>query len=101
LTLVALMTLFMERTVRIDMHRASFYAWVAGCVPLALATAARGSGHRWGATLTAAVYSLFSLALLWLLPLCPAEPKLGPVFLRVTHLVPPDFPLLVIVPAAA
>jgi hypothetical protein len=83
------------------MHRAPFYAWVSGAVPLVLAVVARGSGHRWGATITAAIYSGFLLALLWLMPLVPAEPKLGPVFLRVTHLVPPDFPLLLIIPAAA
>jgi hypothetical protein len=36
---------------------------------------------------------------MWLLPLVPAEPKLGPVYQKITHLVPPDFPLLLIVPA--
>lgn len=35
----------------------------------------------------------------WLLPLFPAEPKLGPVYHKVTHLVPLSFPLLLIVPA--
>ena len=34
-----------------------------------------------------------------ILPLFPAEPKLGPVYQQVTHFVPPDFPLLFIVPA--
>ena len=33
------------------------------------------------------------------MPLFPAQPKLGPVYQHVTHLVPPDFPLLLIVPA--
>src|SRR5262249_28124922 len=31
----------------------------------------------------------------------PAEPKLGPVLHPVTHLIPPEFPLLLIVPAIA
>jgi len=31
----------------------------------------------------------------------PAEPKLGPVYQHVTHFVPPEFPLLLIVPALA
>jgi hypothetical protein len=35
----------------------------------------------------------------WLLPLIPAQPKLGPVYHQVTHLVPLSFPLLLIVPA--
>ena len=34
-----------------------------------------------------------------ILPLFPAEPKLGPVYQHVTHFVPPEFPLLLIVPA--
>jgi hypothetical protein len=33
------------------------------------------------------------------LPLFPAEPKLGPVYQHITHLVPLHFPLLLIVPA--
>ncbi len=36
---------------------------------------------------------------MWILQLIPAEPKLGPVYQKITHLVPPDFPLLMIVPA--
>jgi hypothetical protein len=34
-----------------------------------------------------------------ILQLVPAVPKLGPVYQNITHLVPPDFPLLLIVPA--
>ena len=35
------------------------------------------------------------------LPLFPAQPKLGPVFNPVTHLVPAKFPILIFVPALA
>jgi hypothetical protein len=36
---------------------------------------------------------------LWILPLFPAEPKLGPVFREITHFIPPGgFPLLVTPP---
>jgi len=98
---VALMTLFMERTVRPFMHGAPFYRIVAAIAPLLFAAVARGSGHRWGATIAAGFYSLFLLALLWILPLVPAEPKLGPVLVQVKSLVPPEFPLLLIVPALA
>jgi hypothetical protein len=49
----------------------------------------------------AAVYTAFGLAFLWILPLVPAEPKLGPVYRQVTHLIPWEFPLLIIVPALA
>ena len=47
----------------------------------------------------AGVYSAFALAFLWILPLFPAEPKLGPVLHPVTHFIPWEFPLLLIVPA--
>jgi hypothetical protein len=33
------------------------------------------------------------------MPLFPAEPKLGPVYHRVTHFIPAPFPILLIVPA--
>jgi hypothetical protein len=36
---------------------------------------------------------------LWILPLFPAQPKLGPVMSPVTHFIPNEFPVLVIVPA--
>jgi hypothetical protein len=69
--------------------------------PVVLAVGARSSGSRWGATAVAGVYSVFVLLMSWILPLFPAEPKLGPVYFQVTHFVPPEFPLLLIVPAIA
>ena len=57
------------------------------------------TGRRWAATSVAVVYSVFLLALLWTFPLVPAQPKLGPVLVPVTSLVPPEFPLLLL-PAA-
>ena len=33
---------------------------------------------------------------MWILPLFPAVPKLGPVYQQVTHFVPPEFPLLIV-----
>jgi len=42
-----------------------------------------------------------TLGFLWLLPLFHAEPKLGPVYRQVTHFIPWEFPLLIIVPAIA
>jgi len=95
------LVMFMEHTVRPFMHGAPFYRIVAAIVPLLFAAVARGSGHRWGATIAAGFYSVFLLALLWILPLFPAEPKLGPVTVAVKSLVPPEFPLLLIVPALA
>jgi len=39
--------------------------------------------------------------MIWLLQLFPATPKLAPVFNPVTRMVPPPFPLLLVVPALA
>jgi ABC-type Fe3+-siderophore transport system permease subunit len=41
------------------------------------------------------------MSLVWILPLFPAEPKLGPVYTQVTHFIPPEFPLLLVIPALA
>lgn len=46
-------------------------------------------------------YTAFWLGMLWILPLFPAQPKLGPVYQHVTHFIPMPFPLLLIVPALA
>ena len=83
------------------MHRRAFYRVVAMVVPLVLAGVARGSGYRWAATAVAGVYSAFLLLMGWILPLFPAQPKLGPVYQQVTQFVPPEFPMLLIVPALA
>ncbi|HXJ21139.1 MAG TPA: hypothetical protein VMT03_12985 [Polyangia bacterium] len=96
---VGLMTLFMEKTVRPFMHLGSFYFIVGLIVPLLLAAVQGATGRRWAGSWTALFYSLFLLALLWTFPLVPAQPKLGPVLVPVTSLVPPEFPLLLL-PAA-
>jgi uncharacterized membrane protein len=49
----------------------------------------------------AAVYLLVVCAMVWILPLFPAQPKLAPIYNPVTHMVPPPFPLLLIFPACA
>jgi len=88
-----------EHTFRFYMHGALFYVVVMFIAPLWLAAVSAASKHPWAATITMGVYTAMHLAFTWLLPLSPAEPKLGPVYQKVTHLVPPDFPLLLIVSA--
>ena len=101
LMLLSLATVQLELTVRSYMHTAHFYLVVALSAPLLFAGISRGSGYRWAATAVACTYTLIMLGLVWILPLFPAEPKLGPVYQNVTHFVPPEFPLLLIVPALA
>lgn len=98
---VLLMILLMEFTGRPQLHLASTYQKVAVAIPVILAGVARASGIRWAATITAGIYTLFLMACVWILPLFPAEPKLGPVYYPTTFFVPPDFPLLLIAPALA
>jgi hypothetical protein len=84
---------------RSAMHSALFYVIVAIGTPLILTAVAVASRHRWACTIMAGVYTAFAVAFLWILPLVPAEPKLGPVYRQVTHLIPWEFPLLLLVPA--
>jgi hypothetical protein len=99
--LVAWMTFEMEFTWRAAMHSATFYRVVAMAAPVALVGLGRAAGAKWGATAVAGVYSAMLLAFLWIFPLVPATPKLGPVYYPVTHLIPEGFPLLLLFPAIA
>ena len=89
----------LESISRADQHNARFYIVVFIGTPAILAALSIASERKWASTIITAVYSAFALAFLWLLPLFPAEPKLGPVFREVTHFIPWEFPLLLIVPA--
>ena len=99
--LVILTILIMEYTSYVTMHQARTYRIISMFIPLVLAGVARASERRWAATTLAGFYTLFQVGLVWILPLFPAEPKLGPVFQKVTHFIPPEFPALLIVPAIA
>jgi hypothetical protein len=68
-------------------------------VPIWMAAVVRVSKHPWDATLMTGLYTCIHLLFTWSFQLVPAEPKLGPVYQKVTHLVPPEFPLLLLVPA--
>jgi hypothetical protein len=82
-----------------QMHTAIFYRVVGMIGPLVLIGIARASGHRWAATIVAASYTVLWAAAVWVFPWFPAEAKLGPVFTPETHMVPLNFPLLLLVPA--
>jgi hypothetical protein len=49
----------------------------------------------------AGIHFVLWLLALWLVPLVPAQAKLGPVYTKITHLVPLEFPLLLFAGAAA
>ncbi len=81
------------------MRGSMFYQITGGLFPLLLLAVARASRLRWPATTTAAVYMGISVVMIWILQLFPAVPKLAPIYNPVTHMVPMDFPLLLIIPA--
>jgi hypothetical protein len=81
------------------MHSGLFYRVGATYYPLVLLTTARANTLRWPATKAATVYMLVTLALMWTLQIFPAEPKLGPIYQRITHMVTMDFPALLVIPA--
>lgn len=98
---VCIMILIFEYTLRLYMHSGFFYRVVAIAIPGVLAAVARASGRRWAASVVIGIYTLFLIGCVWILPLFPAAPKLGPVYQHVTHFIPPEFPLLLIAPALA
>ena len=91
----------LESTPMEFMHNSSFYRAVASSFPVAMIAITVVSKKRWPATTMAAIYTALFLAGLWLFPLFPAAPKLGPVYQHITHMVPLWFPVLVIAPAFA
>ncbi|MGC2743699.1 MAG: hypothetical protein WA672_10955 [Candidatus Angelobacter sp.] len=82
-----------------NMHTAACYLVTGFFVPPILVAGGWGAVHKWGCTIAAAIYTFMGLGFEWLLPLIPAQPKLGPVYHTVTHLIPMRFPLLLIIPA--
>jgi hypothetical protein len=98
ITVLAL-TVVWESTYRVLMHSALCYRAVAVVAPVVLAGFAKISDHRWARTIVAGIYTTYLMVMLWIFPLFPATPKLGPVYQRITHFVPLEFPLLLIVPA--
>ena len=84
-----------------SMHNAQYYQVAAFGVLLFLVAAARASRLAWPATATAAVYMAVTLAMLWILELFPATARLAPIYRPITHMVPPPFPMLLVIPALA
>jgi hypothetical protein len=81
------------------MHGSKFYAVTAWAIPLFLVGLSRASRLKWPATTITAIYSAITLVMMWILQLFDATPKLAPIYNPVTHMIPPAFPLLIIVPA--
>jgi hypothetical protein len=101
LAVVGQMFFVQEYTWDVKLHQAAPYIAMGFGLPVILAALSWASRSRWAATSMAAVYTVFLIAEILILPLFPAQPKLGPVFNPVTHMIPAKFPILIIVPALA
>ncbi len=101
LTVGGQMFFLQEYTWDVGLHQAIAYVAMAIAVPVVLAMISEASRFRWAATTAAALYMAFIIGEILIFPLISAEPKLGPVYNPVTHLVPAKFPILLIVPALA
>jgi hypothetical protein len=93
--------LALESTPVAFMHSAGFYRAMASTFPIVLIALSLVSKSNWPATTMAAIYTAGFLACLWIFPLFPAEPKLGPVYQHITHMIPLWFPTLLMAPAFA
>ncbi len=101
LAVVTMGTFIMEYTFRVNMHSAVYYRAVALAIPFFLLAVSGSAGVRWSTTKVAAVYMVFWQVMNVVLPLFPAEPKLGPIYHQVTHFVPSAFPMLLVIPGVA
>jgi hypothetical protein len=82
-------------------HSASFYKLACATYPFVLVALARAGRLRWAAAAGALFYMAIFCAAVWVLPLVPGQPQVGPIYNPMDHLMPPPFPLLLIVPALA
>ncbi len=99
LVLLAVMFFCTEYIRDVLLHSSIPYFAVGIGVPFCFAATWKASHHRWALTCITAIYTAVTIGFILILPLFPAQPKLGPVYQPVTHFVPPEFPLLLIVPA--
>lgn len=101
LTVGGQMFFLQEYTSEIRLHGVAAYAAMGMAIPVVFALISAASRFRWAATTVASLYMATVLLEILILPLAPAQPRLGPVFYPVTHLVPAKFPILLVVPALA
>ncbi|NIJ53510.1 hypothetical protein [Dyadobacter arcticus] len=94
-------TLLSEELGRMSAHRSSFYVYGGAAFPILLMATGKAAAQKWTITAVAGVYTVLMLATLWIIPLFPAEPKLGPILNHISHYQGFQFPLLLIIPAIA
>ncbi len=88
-----------ETTFPNHQHGSLFYLACSAMIPMRLVATGWAGKCSWPATRVAAVYMMVVCGMVWILPLFPGQPMLAPIYNPVTHMVPPAFPLLLIIPA--
>ena len=100
--LLAMSTIIVtEKSYPNQQRGALFYQVSCAIYPIYLVAAARAAKVRWAATGAALVYMAIMLAMIWILPLFRAQPLLAPIYNPVDRMVPPVFPLLLVIPGIA
>ncbi len=78
-------------------HGNTFFIVSGVMFPIVLVGLARAARGPWGATTAAGVYMGVTMIMIWILQLFPAQPMLAPILRQVDRMVPPPFPLLLVV----
>ncbi|GAB3171443.1 hypothetical protein [Telluribacter humicola] len=94
-------TLLSEQMDKWNSHHSSYYQFACAAFPIFLLAFGRAIPNRWTITASTGVYTAMLCLTLWIIPLFPAEPKLGPILYHIDHYQGFAFPLLLIVPALA
>jgi hypothetical protein len=97
--LITAMIVLMEYTGRVLLHTSLPYLLVSAILPILLAIGSKATRIPFAATFIAGIYTVFLVGFIIVLPLFPAEPKLGPVYQHVAQFIPPEFPMLIVIPA--
>lgn len=92
-------TLLSEEIDKRDSHSALYYQISAFAFPIFLLAFGRAFPTKWTITAVSAVYMGILMLTLWIIPLFPAEPKLGPILNHIDHYQGFKFPMLFIIPA--
>lgn len=93
--------LISEELDRMVSHTSTYYQIAAFAFPVFLAAFGRAFPGKWTITAVTGVYTLMLLLTLWIIPLFPAEPKLGPIMHHIDHYQGFAFPLMLVIPALA
>lgn len=100
--LIAMLNIFLTEMSQPNSQRtATFYFVSCAAYPFYMTILARAAKTRWAATKASLVFMAIVLGMAWILPLFAAQPMLAPIYNPVTKMVPPAFPLLLVIPALA